>query len=184
MRHFVLVMGVGVALLLSACGSTVRLDNAPVEDRSVSAGGTVGQQAGGNSATVSSVGNGAVAQVDLTPRTADAVAQGPARVIYFDYDSYAIRAEYQSVLDSNARYLMADASRKVRLEGHTDFRGGREYNLSLGQKRAETVQRALTLLGVRDNQIEAISFGKEKPAVDGESEEAMAKNRRVEISYQ
>jgi peptidoglycan-associated lipoprotein len=71
----------------------------------------------------------------------------------------------------------------VQLEGHTDERGGREYNLALGQKRAETVRRALTLLGVSDAQLEAVSFGKEKPAASGSDEAAFAKNRRVEIKY-
>jgi peptidoglycan-associated lipoprotein len=79
--------------------------------------------------------------------------------------------------------LQANKQFKVQLEGHTDERGGREYNLALGQKRAETVRRALTLLGVSDAQLEAVSFGKEKPAVSGSDESAFAKNRRVEIKY-
>jgi len=79
--------------------------------------------------------------------------------------------------------LQANKQFKVQLEGHTDERGGREYNLALGQKRAETVRRALTLLGVSDAQLEAVSFGKEKPAASGPDEAAFAKNRRVEIKY-
>jgi peptidoglycan-associated lipoprotein len=79
--------------------------------------------------------------------------------------------------------LKSDKARKVVIEGHTDERGGREYNLALGQKRAETVRKSLGLLGVADTQLEAVSFGKEKPAITGNSDTAMEKNRRAEISY-
>ena len=109
--------------------------------------------------------------------------QGTTRVVYFDYDSFAIRSEFQSVIDAHARYIKSDKNRKVAIEGHTDERGGREYNIALGQKRAEAVRRALTLLGVAESQIEAVSFGKEKPAAVGSTEAALEKNRRAEISY-
>ncbi len=87
------------------------------------------------------------------------------------------------MIEAHARFIGADKGRKVAIEGHTDERGGREYNLALGQKRAEAVRRALGLLGVVDSQVEAVSFGKEKPAAQGTDEDAMAKNRRAEISY-
>jgi peptidoglycan-associated lipoprotein len=87
------------------------------------------------------------------------------------------------VIEAHARFLKADKNKKVALEGHTDERGGREYNLALGQKRAEAVRRALVLQGVGENQVEAVSFGKEKPAVAGSTEAAMEKNRRAEIRY-
>ena len=90
---------------------------------------------------------------------------------------------FQSLLEAHARYLKASSARKVMLEGHTDDRGGREYNLALGQKRAEAVRRSLGLLGVSDAQVEAVSYGKEKPAVQGNNESAFAQNRRVELSY-
>ncbi len=89
------------------------------------------------------------------------------RVVYFDFDSYVVKADAQGLIDGNARFLKADANRKVVVEGHTDERGGREYNLALGQKRAEAVRRSLNLLGVQDSQVEAVSFGKEKPAAEG-----------------
>jgi len=104
-------------------------------------------------------------------------------VVFFDYDSFAIKSEAQPVLEAHARFLRADRNRRVNLEGHTDERGGREYNLALGQKRAEAVRRALTALGVSDAQMEAVSFGKEKPSDTGSSESAYAKNRRVELTY-
>ena len=108
---------------------------------------------------------------------------GLGRVIYFDFDSHVIRPEFQPIVEGHARHLRANGARKVVIEGHTDERGGREYNLALGQKRAEAVRRALGLLGVADAQVEAVSFGKEKPAVAGSDEAAWARNRRAEIVY-
>jgi peptidoglycan-associated lipoprotein len=105
------------------------------------------------------------------------------RVVYFDFDSFAIRTEFQSALENHARLLKSDKTKKISIDGHTDERGGREYNLSLGQKRSEAVRKALALLGVSENQMEAVSFGKEKPAVIGSTEAAMEKNRRAEINY-
>jgi peptidoglycan-associated lipoprotein len=106
-----------------------------------------------------------------------------ARVVYFDYDSFEVRAEYAATLEANARYLKTNSGRKIALEGHTDERGGREYNLALGQKRAEAVRRSLSLMGVSESQMEPVSFGEEKPAALGMDEESYAKNRRVELTY-
>ena len=114
------------------------------------------------------------------------VTDGPAKIakiVYFDFDSYIIKPEFQGVIDAHAKYLLASKSRHLAIEGHTDERGGREYNLALGQKRAEAVRRAMGLLGVSDSQAEAVSFGKEKPAVSGFDEASMALNRRAEINY-
>jgi len=170
-----LIVAAAVAVLLSACGST-KLDKVPVEDKS---GSAVTQNA---AADPNAAGQRAVTGVDLGNANASAM-QMSNRVVYFDYDSYVIKPEYQSVIETHAKIIKADKSKKVAIEGHTDERGGREYNLALGQKRAEAVRRSLGLLGVSDNQMEAVSFGKEKPAVPGSSEEAMAKNRRAEITY-
>jgi peptidoglycan-associated lipoprotein len=93
-----------------------------------------------------------------------------------------VKPEFQSVLEAHARFLRGNG-RNVVIEGHTDERGGREYNLALGQRRSEAVRRALGLLGVPDNRIEAVSFGKEKPAAQGNDEDAFARNRRAEIAY-
>ena len=103
--------------------------------------------------------------------------------MYFDFDSFVIRAEARPIIEAHGRRLRADAKLRVALEGHTDDRGGREYNLGLGQKRADAVRKALSLAGVADSQMEAVSFGKEKPAVPGNTEAAMQENRRVEINY-
>ena len=106
-----------------------------------------------------------------------------SRVVYFDYDSFTVRPEFAATLEAHARFLKADAKRRVVLQGHTDERGGREYNLALGQKRAEAVRRQLGILGVSEAQQEAVSFGKEKPAATGSDEASLAKNRRVELTY-
>lgn len=105
------------------------------------------------------------------------------RIVYFDFDSFVIRAEARPIIEAHGRRLRADDKLRIALEGHTDDRGGREYNLGLGQKRADAVRKALSLMGVADSQMEAVSFGKEKPAVPGTSEAAMQENRRVEINY-
>jgi len=173
----------GIVALLGACSSAVKLDNVPVEDKSAASGGKTTVAAVKPDGAGSGVGAGSVASVDLTKANPDAAIQSVTRVVYFDYDSFAIRPEFQSVIESHAKYIRSDKNRKVSIEGHTDERGGREYNLALGQKRAEAVRKALTLLGVTDGQLEAVSFGKEKPAVTGSTEAAMEKNRRAEISY-
>ena len=108
---------------------------------------------------------------------------GVDHVVFFDYDSFVVRADARPVIENHARFLQANKQRKANLEGHTDERGGREYNLALGQKRAEAVRQALALLGVSDSQLEAVSYGKEKPAAQGSGESDLAKNRRVEIRY-
>lgn len=170
---------IGLVAMLSACGSAVKLDNVPVEDRTAAgAGADAGKNANG-----SEVGKSTVTSVDLSKSAQDAAMRASARVVYFDYDSFVIRPEFQSAIEAHAKYIRADKSRKVVLEGHTDERGGREYNIALGQKRAEAVRKALSLLGVGEAQLEAVSFGKEKPAVQGSTEAAMEKNRRAEISY-
>jgi peptidoglycan-associated lipoprotein len=169
-----------VVVLLSACGSAVKLDSVPVEDKS---GSAVSNMATQSNASGNGTANGGVASVDLSKINPDSIMQSTNRVVYFDYDSFAIRPEFQSVIEAHAKFLKSDKVRKVVIEGHTDERGGREYNLALGQKRAETVRKALGLLGVSDTQLEAVSFGKEKPAITGSSDSAMEKNRRAEISY-
>ncbi len=155
---------------LAACGSSVKLDDVPVDDRSTGAG----QNAGGDPNAVAKVeANGSdIKQPDSL-----------SRVVLFDYDGFEVLPQFANVISANAAYLKADTKRRVALEGHTDERGGREYNLALGQKRAEAVRRSLSLLGVSDAQMEPVSFGEEKPAANGFDESAFAKNRRVEITY-
>ena len=177
------------ALVLAGCGSTVKLDETPVESRTPTA---VGGQAGaaGNAATASGGAGGAapqsqVATVNLPGAAgAGSGAAGTAalgRVVYFDFDSFVVKDEFRSMIDGHARALAAQRGRRMVIEGHTDDRGGREYNLALGQKRAEAVARSLALLGVQESQLEAVSFGKERPVVEGQDEAAWARNRRAEL---
>ena len=169
-----LLIATVAAVVLAACGSAVKLDNVGVEDRTGKATLAETQPA----SKVQSV----VASADASQSNLDAMSASN-RVVYFDFDSFAIRAEFQAVLETHARLLKSDKTKKISIDGHTDDRGGREYNLSLGQKRSEAVRKALALLGVSENQMEAVSFGKEKPAVVGSTEVAMEKNRRAEINY-
>ena len=177
MKQFLLISL--ATLLMAGCGSAVKLDNVAVEDRT----GTPLSQSGGAGAAGSGAAASGVTSVDVGKTLPGAAIPAGPRIVYFDYDSFVIKSEFQSVIEAHALYIKADKTRKVAIEGHTDERGGREYNLSLGQKRAEAVRNGLGLLGVADSQLEAVSFGKEKPAATGSDEDAMAKNRRAEISY-
>lgn len=105
------------------------------------------------------------------------------RSVYFDFDSFVIRDEFKPAVEAHGKFLANNPNRKVIIQGHTDERGGSEYNLALGQKRAEAVRRALALAGAKDSQMEAVSFGKEKPKALGSNEEAWAQNRRADIAY-
>ncbi|WP_439519441.1 peptidoglycan-associated lipoprotein Pal [Hydrogenophaga sp.] len=165
--------------VLAACSSGVKLDDVPVEDRAGTATGAGGAGAGGQGGAVDPRGVSGVSVAGSDAAQPNALT----RVVYFDYDSFEVKAEFAATLEANARYLNANRTRRVGLEGHTDERGGREYNLALGQKRAEAVRRALSLLGVSEAQMEAVSFGEEKPAQTGLDESAFAKNRRVELTY-
>jgi peptidoglycan-associated lipoprotein len=137
-------------------------------------------------------GAGEGASTSTSPLGGDASANGmggaggamSGRVIYFDFDKSDIKPEYASIITQNAQNLAAHPNMKLKLEGNTDDRGTREYNIGLGERRAQAVRRALLLQGVPENQLTTVSFGAERPAVQGDSEEAWAKNRRVELVYQ
>ena len=160
---------------LAGCASDVKLNDkaAPVESRSPLTSST---NPGG---TTSGSPQTNVASVDLTKSAPSAEVP---HVVYFDYDSYVVKDEYRPVVEAQAKVLSANRQKKLSVEGHTDERGGSEYNLALGQKRAESVVKSLKLLGVNDSQVEAVSFGKERPAVQGSDEAAWAKNRRAELN--
>ena len=106
------------------------------------------------------------------------------RSVYFDFDSYSVKDEYQPLLQQHAQYLKSHPQRHVLIQGNTDERGTSEYNLALGQKRAEAVRRAMSLMGVPDQQMEAVSLGKEKPLATGHDEASWAQNRRADLVYQ
>ncbi len=119
------------------------------------------------------------------PPAAPPVESSPVspKIVYFNFDKYDIRSQDRKVVEAHADFLRSRPASKVMIEGHTDSRGGREYNLALGQRRAESVQRALTQLGVPGERIEAVSWGIEKPASPETTEEGYQLNRRAEFSY-
>ncbi len=105
------------------------------------------------------------------------------KVIYFDFDKSEIKPEYADIISAAAHNLTASPTMKLKLEGNTDERGTREYNIGLGERRAQAVRRALMLQGVAESQVSTVSFGAERPAAEGDDEAAWAKNRRVEVVY-
>lgn len=173
-------------LFLVGCASGVKLDGVPVEDMTATATATSNTASG---VDVQGIGSGQGGAQINTPSMVDIQSepgQGPvgiAHVVFFDFDSYVLRSEARSLIGAHAQFLQNNPQRKASLEGHTDDAGGREYNLALGQKRADAVRQALSLLGVPESQLEAVSFGKEKLVSLGSSEMEQAQNRRVEIRY-
>lgn len=105
------------------------------------------------------------------------------RIIYFEYDSSDVKSEDRSTVEAHAAYLVANSDTIITLEGHADERGSREYNLALGERRAQTVKRQMTLLGASPGQIRTVSYGEERPAIDNHDDYSWSQNRRVEIIY-
>ena len=103
--------------------------------------------------------------------------------MYFDLNEYIVQSKYQKTLSAHASYLKANPKQKIIIQGNTDERGTAEYNLALGQRRSDAVRKSLNLMGVSDDQMEAVSFGKEKPKAEGDNEAAWAENRRADIVY-
>jgi len=166
---------VSAAALLSACSST-KLADTPVVDKSPA---VVAQPpAEDHSRDIKPVETPTVDPLN------DPKGVLANRSVYFDFDSYAVRDDGKPVVENHSGYLNKNKARKVLIQGNTDERGGTEYNLALGQKRAEAVRKAMVALGVSDGQLEAVSLGKEKPKAQGHDEAAWAENRRADIVYQ
>lgn len=171
MRRVIIVLVVAAALALGACAAK---PPKPAPSAPETSEGAQGAGAGTASAAAANP---------------DDEAMGPqagllaTRVVYFDFDSAEIKGAGTDVVAAHAKYLGAHAAIRVRLEGHTDERGSREYNIGLGERRAQSVRRALLLQGATDAQISTVSYGEERPAAPGHDEAAWAKNRRVEIVY-
>jgi peptidoglycan-associated lipoprotein len=173
-----IVLCIAMATLVAACGSQEVKKDAPVADRSTP---TTTTPTGPSTATPTT-----------TPTTQPAITANPLtdpsnilskRSVYFDFDSNVVKDEYRGLIQAHAKYMVDKKDSKVRVEGHCDERGSREYNLALGQRRAEAVKRVMTVLGVQDGRIETVSFGEEKPMDPGHDEAAWAKNRRGDIKY-
>ena len=148
------------ALLLSAC-SSVKLDD------------TDGANGGGGS------GSGSFGSQPWN----DPKSPLFEKSVYFGFDEYTVQTKYQKMLSAHASYLKANTKQKIIIQGNTDDRGTAEYNLALGQRRSDAVRKSLNLMGVSDNQMEAVSFGKEKPKAEGDNEAAWTENRRADIVY-
>lgn len=163
------------AVLLAGCPKKPSVpESANAKSQVPSSASTSG--AGGASTTGSPYGDGTSA--------ADAAAARAHNVIYFDFDKSEIKPEFADVVTAAAKNLASHTAFKVKLEGHTDERGTREYNIGLGERRAQAVRRALLLQGAAEGQITTVSFGAERPAVEGDDEAAWSQNRRVELNYQ
>ncbi|CAB3786450.1 peptidoglycan-associated lipoprotein Pal [Pararobbsia alpina] len=163
-----LILVTALVGLLAACHQGVKLD----ENANAKTGAVSTQPSPSD-----------VQQVNVDPLN-DPNSPLAKRSIYFDFDSYSVKDDYQQLLGQHAQYLKSHPQRHVLIQGNTDERGTSEYNLALGQKRAEAVRKALSLLGVPDSQMEAVSLGKEKPQADGHDEAAWAQNRRADLVYQ
>jgi len=174
-RNF-LVIVMSAAVLLAGCPSQPKRDG---DEPAAPVGNTNGGVSTGGVATVDADRASGSSRGAVGPDSALA----SQRVIYFDFDSSDIRSEYVDVIAAHGRFLAGNATVRVRLEGHTDERGSREYNIGLAERRAQTVRRALTLQGVQESQIATVSYGEERPAAAGSDENAWSKNRRVEIVY-
>ncbi|SCY67060.1 peptidoglycan-associated lipoprotein [Nitrosospira sp. Nl5] len=165
------IFGVLLISLLSACASQTTQPTAEVEDKSM------GARPAENGATARE------AAPTLNPLT-DPGNILSKRSVYFDFDSYVVKDEYRSLVQAHAQYLRDNPNARVLLQGNTDERGSREYNLALGQRRADAVKHAMTLSGARESQIESVSLGEEKPRGTGHDESSWAENRRTDIRYQ
>lgn len=154
--------------LLAACGTTPSTDGAPVEGRDASA---------------SAYGAGALGANGLPVVLSDPKSPLSKRSVYFDLDRFEIKMEYQDLVAAHAKFLAANPGMRVLVQGNTDERGSREYNLSLGQKRSDAVKRSLVLMGATEAQVESVSLGEEKPRAEGSNEAAWTENRRADILY-
>lgn len=163
-------------IILAGCGSQPAAPEqagAGVEDRNPSA-------VSSSAVTTASVGQGDLYGI---PALKDPKSPLSKRSVYFDYDSYVVKDEFKSLLGHHAKFLVKNSQFKMLIQGHSDERGSREYNLALGQKRAEAVKKALLLLGATETQLESVSLGEEKPACMEQSETCWAQNRRGDMLY-
>jgi len=178
-----LIFAAFLAAMLAGCQTTPTTETgAPIDDKTAAAGsGATTGGAGSDRVTGITTGSGGGAGVPAELRDPNNILS--KRSVYFDYDSFVVREEFKPLVEAHAKYLQRNPTAKMTVQGHTDERGSREYNIALGQKRADAVKRMLILLGATEIQVETVSFGKEKPKAMGSNEEAWAQNRRADIVY-
>jgi peptidoglycan-associated lipoprotein len=178
MRRTLPAILIALSLMISACGP--KPVKAPPPANTQVENGSEGAASAGAGSASASTGAAAGAEQETPGPQEGTLAR---RIIYFDFDSSEIKGDGTDIVAAHARYLTMNARVHVRLEGHTDERGSREYNIGLGERRAQAVRRALLLQGASDAQVSTVSYGAERPADAGHDEPAWAKNRRVEIVY-
>ena len=177
MRNVALYLA--IAVVAAGCASKETRTDAPVTDRSTGVAPSTGTTA---------PSTGSTARPAQQPTIAGNPLRDPANIlskrsVFFDYDSNAVKDDYKGLVQAHSRYMGEKRDSKIRIEGNCDERGSREYNLALGQRRAESVKKMMTVLGVTDGRIETISYGEEKPMAQGHDESAWSQNRRADIKY-
>ena len=163
-----------LALLVAGCSSTpdtAEQTGAPVDSR------------GANDGKIATVTAGNMDSRKLPPELTDPKSILSKRSVYFDYDKFDVKSDYTALVTAHAKFLAGNRQFKMLVQGNTDDRGSREYNLALGQKRADSIKKMLTMLGAREDQVEAVSLGEEKPKSEGANEAAWAQNRRGDMLY-
>jgi len=178
------IIGALVVVAVAGCSSTGTQDAAPVEDKGPTA--TAPVTPGG--ATTSAATTTGVSGTPAGGAGAASALKDPNNIlskrnVYFDYDQFVVKDEYRPLVEAHAKYLQANRSARAIIQGNTDERGTREYNIALGQKRADAVKKLMILLGASEIQIETVSFGKEKPRREGHDEASWAENRRADIVH-
>lgn len=182
----IILVAAFAAVLLAGCQSTpTEQSAAPVEDRAAGASGSApgASTSGAGGAGVSGTAQGQQRTTAGGNPLRDPASPLSKRSVYFEFDSFVVKDEYKPLIESHGRYLAQNRNAKMTIQGNTDERGSREYNIALGQKRADAVKRMMTLLGAQDSQIETVSFGKEKPKNPGHDEASWAENRRDDFVY-
>ncbi len=172
---------------IAGCASTE--ETAPADDKAATATAPgAGSGATTSGATTSGVPGSSISGAPGTGGIPSSALKDPRNIlskrnIYFDYDQFTVKDEYRPIVEAHAKYLQANRGARAILQGHTDERGTREYNIALGQKRADAVKNLMLLLGAQEIQIETVSFGKEKPRREGHDESSWAENRRADIVH-
>lgn len=169
------------AFVLTACEGTMqgKEETAAVEERSTT-GTSTGAQTNGTGGETQAVPGSRMSEPNLLTDPDSLLSE---RIIYFDYDSAEVRDDDLSIIEAHARYLLRTPSAGILFEGHADERGSREYNVALGERRALAVTQIMQLLGVPSAQIRTVSYGEERPAIDGADDSSLQQNRRVELAY-
>jgi len=181
MRHW--IIAAALLALVAGCSTPDTQNPAPADDTAAAPAAT-GTAPGTTTKPATTTGiSGTPLAGNPTLHKDPANILAKERSVYFDYDQFVIKDQYRPMLEAHAKYLQANKGLRITIQGHTDERGTREYNIALGQKRADAVKKTLLLLGVAEIQIETVSYGKEKPRREGHDEPSWAENRRADIVY-